>query len=133
MHKVKILMTDLAGVGLIILAVLTGWIPGPGGIPLFLAGLGLLAINHEWARRWLRQFKTHGLKLAELFFREHPVLKIIYDALALALVAGGIILLVQLQGLSRTFATVLLFLGLGLFFGNRKRLQKITAFFKRQP
>lgn len=127
------LATDLAGVGLIILAILTGWIPGPGGVPLFLAGLGLLAINHEWARRWLQHFKTHGLRLAEAFFRDHPVIMAIYDVLAIGLLAVGTLILINLQGLFKSLAAVSLFLGLGLFLGNRKRLQRISNHFRSKP
>ncbi|MEU0089810.1 PGPGW domain-containing protein [Kribbella sp. NPDC006257] len=50
---------------LIIAAPLTGWLPGPGGIPLFIAGLAVLASEFEWAQRllykvkdWVKQFTT---------------------------------------------------------------------------
>lgn len=126
-------MTDIAGVGLIILAILTGWIPGPGGTPLFLAGLGLLAINHEWARNLLRQIKNHGIKFANAFFREHKLLMIAYDIVALLLVGAGAIVLFRIQGPVKASATILIFLGLSLFFGNRQRLQRITRYFRNQP
>src|SRR3954452_3308903 len=38
---------------LIIAAPLTGWLPGPGGIPLFIAGLAVLASEFEWGQRLL--------------------------------------------------------------------------------
>jgi hypothetical protein len=38
---------------LVVLSVLTGWLPGPGGIPLFLAGMAVLASEFAWARRLL--------------------------------------------------------------------------------
>ena len=38
---------------LIIAAPLTGWLPGPGGIPLFIAGLAVLSSEFEWAQRLL--------------------------------------------------------------------------------
>lgn len=132
MRFVRVLLTDLAGIGLIILSVLTGWIPGPGGIPLFLAGLGLLAINHAWARRWLRQLKTHGLAVANAFFREHRGLMIAYDLIALLLVATGVTILIHVHGGIKALAIMAIFLGLSLFFGNRKRLQRIVNHFRRQ-
>jgi uncharacterized membrane protein len=133
MKYIRLILTDLAGIGLIILALLTGWIPGPGGIPLFVAGLGLLAINHAWARRILQQFKAHGLRLAELFFREHPVLMVVYDVVALLLVATGALVILSAHGFWKTAAILLITIGLGLFLGNRQRLRKITAYFRRQP
>jgi membrane-bound ClpP family serine protease len=57
----KIVVLDVLGVALMILAVLTGWLPGPGGIPLFIIGLSLLAINHEWAERYIDLLKNRAL------------------------------------------------------------------------
>lgn len=36
----------------IIAAALTGWLPGPGGIPLFLIGVAILATEFEKAERF---------------------------------------------------------------------------------
>ena len=47
----------LVGVALMLVAVLTGWLPGPGGIPLFLIGLAVLASEFEWAHRLLHWAK----------------------------------------------------------------------------
>lgn len=44
----RVLFTIL-GVLLIIAAVLTGWLPGPGGIPLAIAGFWVLAKEYDWA------------------------------------------------------------------------------------
>ena len=132
MNKLRVIITDISGIGLIILAILTGWIPGPGGIPLFLTGLSLIAINHEWARRWLRWLKTTGLKLAEKFFRDHPVLMAIYDVLALLLVAAGVIVLLQAEGGIKTLAFILFSVGLALFLGNRNRLKRILNKFNNK-
>lgn len=132
MKMIKIVLTDLAGLGLIILSVLTGWIPGPGGIPLFIAGLGLLAINHEWARQLLRKAKRQGLKFADKFFRDHPVLMLTYDLVAVSLIGVGILLLIQIHGILKTIAFMLIIVGLSLFLGNRRRLQKIRQHFRKQ-
>lgn len=37
---------------LIIASALTGWLPGPGGIPLFLLGVAVLATEFERARQF---------------------------------------------------------------------------------
>lgn len=39
------------GTLLIIASALTGWLPGPGGIPLFLTGMALLATEFIWAKK----------------------------------------------------------------------------------
>lgn len=49
--KLKRILTDTAGYLLIVAGIALGWLPGPGGLPLVLAGLGLLSINNDWARR----------------------------------------------------------------------------------
>lgn len=40
---------------LIVAAALTGWLPGPGGIPLALVGLAVLASEFTWAQKILER------------------------------------------------------------------------------
>ncbi len=123
---------DILGVLLIICAGLFGWLPGPGGVPLLLAGLGLLAVNHEWARRLLVTVKENGLKVASVIFKDHPALVITYDVLAIILVVGGSILFGIANGsLIRGLLIAVIFLGLSLFFGNRNRIKRINAFVQK--
>ena len=83
--KFKRLGTDAAGYGLILLGVLTGWLPGPGGIPLILGGLGLLSINNAWARRLRDWLIKHGGNFIQRLFPKHPFIQAAYDLLALIL------------------------------------------------
>ncbi|MGO4958304.1 PGPGW domain-containing protein [Luteococcus sp. Sow4_B9] len=39
-------------------AALTGWLPGPGGIPLFMLGLVVLSSEFAWAHRVMLWFKS---------------------------------------------------------------------------
>ncbi len=78
---------DAAGYLLIILAGLTGWLPGPGGIPLFIAGLGLLSINNKWAKDLREYVLDHGGKILKIIFPKHQVAQWAYDIVALALFA----------------------------------------------
>ena len=57
----------------VVAAGLTGWIPGPGGIPLFLIGIAILATEYEWAGR-LRDTVLGTLKWFSRQFRQHPVI-----------------------------------------------------------
>jgi hypothetical protein len=41
----------IVGTILILAAAATGWLPGPGGIPLFLVGIAILATEFIWAER----------------------------------------------------------------------------------
>lgn len=47
----------VAGLALMVGAVVTGPLPGPGGIPLFLLGLAVWASEFEWAHRVMMWFK----------------------------------------------------------------------------
>lgn len=47
----------IVGLALMIAAGLTGPLPGPGGIPLFLLGLAVWASEFSWAHRLMEWFK----------------------------------------------------------------------------
>lgn len=120
---------DILGVLLIIAAVVFGWLPGVGGIPLFLAGLGLLATNHEWARNLLKEVKVRGTSIMKTVFRDHPVLVVVYDILAIVfLILAGLTLFSADGNLGRGFASVIGFFGFGLLIGNRNRIEHINKF-----
>lgn len=58
---------------LIIASALTGWLPGPGGIPLFLIGIAVLATEFERAK----QFRDWILGYIEQFgvwFKKHKII-----------------------------------------------------------
>lgn len=62
-HLIYRIGVGVVGGLLVIAAPLTGWLPGPGGIPLLILGLAVLASEFEWAQRvlqrvkdWVRQF-----------------------------------------------------------------------------
>lgn len=56
-HAVYRIGVGIVGGILVIAAPLTGWLPGPGGIPLFIAGLVVLSSEFEWAQRLLYRVK----------------------------------------------------------------------------
>jgi hypothetical protein len=120
----KIIAIDITGIGMIIGAGLFGWLPGPGGIPLLLGGLGLLAINHRWARNLLLKLKTRGLNIMDRIFVENKWVVIAYDIVALSLIITGVIVFYnQTRYFWLSFAIVCFTFGLGIFFSNRKRWQ----------
>lgn len=128
----KIIILDTLGVVLMIAALLTGWLPGPGGIPLFLAGLGLLAINHEWAERRIELLKDYADRLGDLVFRDIPWLQATYDVVGLLGIVGGAYLIYwrpELWVLS--VGVILLFLSLTTLLGNRKRFTRIKSSFRK--
>lgn len=83
--QTKRIVTDTAGYLLILAALATGWLPGPGGIPLALAGLGLLSINNKWAKDLREYLLDHGGKVMQLIFPKHPIAQWAYDVVAIVL------------------------------------------------
>lgn len=116
---------DAAGYLLIVAAVLTGWLPGPGGIPLALAGLGLLSINNAWARTIRDYILKNGGRFVKILFPNHIIFQWLYDII--------VVLLLVLVGVLewRHAAIWQISLGIGLFFiavlialMNRERLDR---------
>lgn len=60
----------VVGTTLMIVALMTGWLPGPGGIPLFLIGLAVLASEFEWAHHLLERAKLAFHELTEWSARQ---------------------------------------------------------------
>lgn len=59
--KIRKPVVLVVGLIFIIAAGLTGWLPGPGGIPLFLIGIAILATEFEWAER-IRDYALQFIK-----------------------------------------------------------------------
>lgn len=124
--KAKIILIDIAGVFLIILSGLTGWLPGPGGIPLLIAGLGLLSINHDWAQKWLEFIKEHGLKMSDKLFNGSRKTAIFVDTLGIIVLSLAVIIVfIFTQNIARSAAIWLVIVATVLLLGNRGRYKKI--------
>lgn len=125
-RQAKRIAIDTAGYLLIVAAILTGWLPGPGGIPLAVAGLGLLSINNAWAMR-LRVFvlKNSG-KLAVILFPPNPWIQWAYDALVVVLlVITGVLEARHASVLQMGLGVSAFFIALLIALTNRDRLGKL--------
>lgn len=126
MNKIRRIGTDLAGYSLIILGLLTGWLPGPGGIPLILAGLGLLSINNAWAKKLIDHFKEKGSKFMEYIFPDKPVVKALHDISVLVLIGVvAFVLGVKISPVTIGFAIALTALAAVDIVYNRKRWERL--------
>lgn len=122
---------DFIGVVLILLSPTLGWLPGPGGIPLLLGGLGFLSVHHDWAKKLILYIKKNGLKISKQIFREHTTLQAAYDVLSFLLFAGGVYLVVAYtKNITLSLAIISIFTGLALFLGNRRRLDTLSKWLK---
>lgn len=124
----KVIIIDTLGVVLIVVSPFTGLLPGPGGIPVFLIGLSLLAINHDWAQRYIDIVKERVGSLGDVIFRDDPRLKWFYDVVTPGLLLLGVWYLLRHSALWMISAGIFcLFTGLTLFLGNRQRWKNFKA------
>ena len=106
-------------------SILFGWLPGPGGIPLLLTGLGLLALNNEWAERLLDRVKQNIYNLNDIIFVNKPAIQLAWDSAAIVLFA----LAVYLIGFTRSYITQgagvsVLAITSYIFLSNRSRYKR---------
>lgn len=124
----KVVMYDLAGVGCLILVPILGPLPGPGGIPLMLAGFGLLAVNHDWADDAISFTKQHSDTMIKVIFPDKTWAKWSWDiSLALLFIFG-----LWVETLSDSFLFTILGLLINasattLFMFNRGRLDWLNS------
>ena len=74
-HQLRVYRCVVGAVGLllVLLGLATGWLPGPGGIPLVLGGLAVWASEFQWAHRLMQRFK-HALHVFRGWSRRRKVL-----------------------------------------------------------
>lgn len=115
-----------------ILALLLGWLPGPGGIPLFIVGLSLLAINHDWAKRYILILKKQADNIGDFVFVDKPLVQLFYDIVAPVGLATGVVLLFRHSALWMiSLGVFLVFIGFTFLLGNRKRWQRLRRHLNR--
>ncbi len=92
----------LFGVLLVLVGLVLGPFPGPGGIPLILGGLAVLASEFIWARRLLERARRHVTDFAHWAGRQPRCLRMAGSFSLLLLVAGvvwGFFVVVGVPGL----------------------------------
>ena len=127
------ILIDVAGFGLMIISPFLGWLPGPGGIPLFLAGLGLVSLNHEWAERWLKDFDKKRVELTDKYLMTSPRVSLSIDILCLALLCLGVYLAATNDNLVwRGVGLFMVSINLIILLSNQKRFERIARRFKKK-
>jgi len=129
---IKKIVYDTLGVLMLIGALLFGWLPGPGGVPLLLGGLGMLSVHHDWAKKLLLKAKEHGTNFYELLFPDNKLVYLLYDVVGLGIFGTALyIILLETKKITQTAAIAAAFVAFGLLLTNRKRLLKISALVKK--
>ncbi len=125
-RNAKRIAVDAAGYLLLAAAVATGWLPGPGGIPLALVGLGLLSINNTWAKRLREWFLRSGGKATKTLFPRNPWVEWGYDVLVVLLLMLTAILEIQHASIWQIgLGTAAFFTALFVALTNRDRLNRL--------
>ncbi|WP_187279528.1 PGPGW domain-containing protein [Quadrisphaera setariae] len=88
-HRVYRVVVACVGVFLILLGAATGWLPGPGGIPLVLAGLAVLASEFAWAHRLLKRARIAVRRFTHWAARQPLWLRLTGSGAAIACALGG--------------------------------------------
>lgn len=114
--------TFALGLVLILVAPLVGWIPGPGGIAVFLAGIAVLASEFDWAEALKAFFLKTVPKEIKNRWRPTPKWETAFDITALVLFAGA-----GVAAYADWWAPVLSLgiSGICLFLFNRERLTRL--------
>jgi hypothetical protein len=129
----KIILFDSLAVLCFIGVALFGWLPGPGGIPLLILGLSLLAVNHDWAERWMETVKYKGTTLKKHLFPKNPRVRLFYDIGSIVIISTGIYLaLTSSNRLLVAAGTLACTFGAIIFLFNRDRFDKIAGLFKKK-
>jgi hypothetical protein len=125
-HRVRVIAVDILGFACIIGAVLLGWLPGPGGIPLLIIGLSLLANNHEWAERLLAKVKAEGVHWFYKIFDGGPKTRWLIDVITIGVVAVSVIFLMSAtRSVLKTAAISLIIASIFMFLSNRRRYHSV--------
>ncbi|WP_375424971.1 PGPGW domain-containing protein [uncultured Friedmanniella sp.] len=93
-HQLRVYRVVVAVLGglLIGLGLATGWLPGPGGIPLVLAGLAVWASEFVWAERLMAVFKRQLARFRSWSRRQQTLAWVVFFACC-GLVGYGYLLL----------------------------------------
>lgn len=124
---------DIAGFGLMIIAPFLGWLPGPGGVPLFLAGLYLVSLNHDWAENLLKDFEKKRVEWTNKYLMPSPRVSLAVDLISLVLLCIGVYLAVTQDNLLyRGSGLILVGFMIILLISNQKRFERIGKWFKKR-
>lgn len=117
------------GFGLLVLGIVVAPVPGPGGTPLILLGLGVLSIHNHWAYRLRKYILDSHQSISAVIFPANPWARFAWD-LGGALTFGlGISMLVNLEAIwTRIIATILLTIGLSIWGSNHRRAERFVKY-----
>lgn len=124
--QLKRIGIDIAGFGLIIISPFTGLLPGPGGIPVFLAGLGILSLNYKWAKDLLKNFEEKYNDFVEKYLVGNKKVALTIDIISVLTIASGIFILLNAsQVIVVGFAFGMTSFGVIILASNQRRFERL--------
>ena len=125
--------TDIAGYLCLLLVLPVGALPGPGGIPLLIAGLGLLSIHNTWAKGLLEYAKKHSNTLRDIFFPQNKNIELAWDIFAVSLFSSAFLVNIYSEHWFYTIlSTIMGASSTTIFMFNRSRLERIGRKLKKR-
>lgn len=129
----KRIIVDIVGFGLVIISPFTGILPGPGGIPIFLVGLGLIASNHQWAVDLLHDFEKRRVDFTNKVLLASPKISRSIDIVCIViLTVGAYLALTQDNFIARGIGLFSFSISLLLVLSNQKRFERLGKWYKNQ-
>ncbi len=84
------------GLFFVLLSGALGWLPGPGGIPLFLLGIAILSSEFHWAKR-IKIYILHLVHTLGSWMRSHRTLSTIFILMAAVACCAIVYMLLQFK------------------------------------
>ena len=127
------LAIDIGGFGLLILAVLIAPIPGPGGIPIFIAGLGVLSLNYDWAKHLLVDFEKKRSSLVEKYLVNHKIITTSIDIFGSAIIISAPFVFFNTDNPVLRAVMIMLFcLAIVLILSNKRRIDRFMVSYRKK-
>lgn len=122
---IKRLAIDAAGFGLIVLSPFLGTLPGPGGIPIFLAGVAILSRNYDWAENLLKDFEKKRLEFVDKYLVGNRRISLVIDGICLLMIILGIFLVIKADSfILKGISVGLLSLSVFIIVSNQRRIDR---------
>ena len=133
--RIKVYATNALGVLCILLVPIVGPWPLPGGTPLLLGGLSLLAINNVWAKRLKKFVEKNISNLTDLIFLENKKCQWAWDIFIYLSLAGSAYLFIKFDFnfIVRIILTTILGFIVIAWFRNHHRWQRLLKYLKLIP
>ena len=118
----------VTGIILICIAPIVGFVPGPGGILVFLLGIAILASEFDWALSLKSFFLKSVPKEVKKRWRPTPRWEYVFDITAFCLITYSAIFAHYSYWVPSAYAGLV---GLALLIFNRSRLDRFKLWLKK--